>query len=152
MQEVGAAKAFANVGLQGDRYSNGRGTFSGERHGVRHVTLISEKDIEAANVLLHNRYTLAETRRNIVVGGAIDLLSLVGREFTVGNVRLRGVEESTPCGHPEHIARKPGFIRAFANRAGIRAALLSSGEIRVGDVVQPCKEILPLEYTKPQSE
>lgn len=124
------------TGLEGDRYAIRKGSFSGQRHDLRDVTLISLDDIRESNAILSVPFTPAETRRNIVVAGSISLLDFVGREFAVGPVKLRGIEEAAPCRHPEKIAKKSGFSRAFKRRAGIRANVVEVGRINVGDEVR----------------
>ena len=136
MQSVQAVQAIAGAGLDGDRYATGKGTFSGKRHNLRHVTLIGTDDIDEANAKLAVAFTPAETRRNIIVSGRIDLLGLIGREFMVGGVKMRGIEHSYPCELPPRLAKKSGFIEAFAGRGGLRAEILGSGPIRIGDPVQ----------------
>jgi MOSC domain-containing protein YiiM len=135
MMELQSVKAVAGVGLEGDRYARKDGTFSGKRDDIRHVTLISASDVALSNAQLEIPYALRETRRNLVVDGAIALLDLIGKEFTVGTVRLRGVEEAAPCTYAQRLAKKPGFAVAFVGRAGIRAELLTGGVLTVGDQV-----------------
>ena len=120
-------------GLEGDRYTIRKGSFSGQRHDLRDVTLISLDDIREGNSMLSEPFAPSETRRNIVISGKISLLDLVGREFSIGRVRLRAIEEAPPCRHPEAVAKKRGFLKAFKNRAGIRAKVLEAGRISVGD-------------------
>ena len=128
--------AVTKHGLEGDRYAIGKGSFSGQRHDLRHVTLISLEDIQESNAMLPVSFSPAETRRNIVIAGKISLLELVGREFAVGTVTLCGIEEAAPCRHPEALAKKPGFKKAFKNRAGIRAKVVHAGQISVGDEIR----------------
>lgn len=101
----------------------------------KEVTIISLEDIEMSNGLLTNPYTAAETRRNIVISGKVELLKLIDREFAIGPVRLRGLEDCEPCTHPERLSGKPGFQSAFQKRAGIRAQVLSNGTISIGDTL-----------------
>src|SRR5579864_226133 len=90
MQEVARVNAIAHRGLEGDRYVDGRGSWSNARKAAhRDVTLIGAEDIARANAPLARPYAPAETRRNLVVSGEIDLLALIGREFTVGTIRMR---------------------------------------------------------------
>ena len=129
----------ANVtatGLDGDRYASGKGSFSDYGNELRHVTVISADDIRHANAHLAVPFAPAETRRNIVVAGEVSLLDFIGREFAIGSVRLRGIEEAAPCRHPEKVARKSGFRQAFKRRAGIMAEVVEPGRIRVGDEVK----------------
>ena len=127
---VERARAVAGHGLEGDRYHDGRGTFSHLR-GRRDLTLIEAEALEELDVELDP----AEARRNVLVRG-VDLDSLVGRRFRVGEVECEGVELNPPCRHLEELTR-PGVMRALTGRGGIRAAIHSGGEIAVGDPVEP---------------
>jgi hypothetical protein len=94
MRGVDEARAVPGRGLEGDRYFEGRGTFSGS------------PDTEL---------TLVEARRNVVTRG-VDLNGLVGEEFRVGEVLLRGVRPAEPCAH---LARLVGArIARTADEAG----------------------------------
>jgi MOSC domain-containing protein YiiM len=66
----------------------------------------------------------------------VPLNHLVGREFTVGDVRLRGIRLCEPCAHMESLS-KPGARKALRHRGGLRAEILESGTIRAGDAVVP---------------
>jgi MOSC domain-containing protein YiiM len=75
-----------------------------------------------------------QLRRNIVTRG-IPLDHLVGAEFTVGEVRLRGTRLCEPCTHLERLTRK-GLMRAMVHRGGLRADIVAGGTIRVRDPVR----------------
>jgi hypothetical protein len=138
MCAVDAINAIAGVGLEGDRYALKTGTYSaGHRPIPRHVTIFSAGKLLEANIELAQPFLPEETRRNIMVEGDIDLPALVGREFAIGGVRMRGVEDCAPCALPSKMVSKPGFARAFNGRGGIRAEILSSGFIAVGDELRP---------------
>ena len=66
----------------------------------------------------------------------IDLNALVGERFRVGDVECLGVELCHPCTTLEGLTR-PGVIKAYVNRAGLNADILTDGEIAVGDAVEP---------------
>jgi MOSC domain-containing protein YiiM len=66
----------------------------------------------------------------------VPLNHLVGREFTVGGVRLRGIKLCEPCAHMESLSR-PGARKALLHRGGLRAQILESGTIRAGDPIAP---------------
>ncbi|QOZ31618.1 hypothetical protein XH92_07695 [Bradyrhizobium sp. CCBAU 53421] len=76
-----------------------------------------------------------ETRRNIVVEG-VDVYGLLGKEFRIGAVRLRGSEPTKPCHIPSAVAGKIGFAEAYRDTGGVRAEVLSDGTISIGDLVQ----------------
>jgi MOSC domain-containing protein YiiM len=74
-----------------------------------------------------------EHRRNLVVRG-IDLNALVGREFTIGDIRCRGTRLCEPCRIVQTYASRP-ILRELVHRGGLRADILDDGEIRLGDRV-----------------
>jgi MOSC domain-containing protein YiiM len=74
-----------------------------------------------------------DARRNIVVEG-VALNHLVGREFNLGEVRVRGIRLCEPCRYLESLT-KPGLRRALIHRGGLRAEILVGGVIRTGDSV-----------------
>jgi MOSC domain-containing protein YiiM len=64
----------------------------------------------------------------------------VDEEFTIGEVRLRGLKLCEPCGHLERLTAKP-VREPLIHRGGLRAQILKSGTIRVGDRVTPARDI-----------
>lgn len=131
-----------DVGIEGDRYALGLGAYSNATPlKVRHVTVISLEAIIAANEELerlgHSPFTPELTRRNIVVFGVQDLNALATRDFFVGGIRLRGVELADPCHRPTMLsgARHKDFPVAFAERGGVRARVMASGPLKLGDEV-----------------
>ena len=76
----------------------------------------------------------SEHRRNVVTRG-IDLNALVGHEFTVGEVRCRGMRLCEPCTVAQRYAGRP-VLRALVHRGGLRADILAGGQIKVGDPVR----------------
>ena len=61
---------------------------------------------------------------------------LVGCEFTVGDVRMRGIKLCEPCGYLQRTLGIDHLVQALAHRAGLNAEILTHGEIRVGDPVE----------------
>ena len=136
MQRVDEVRAVAGKGLEGDRYFNLAGSFSEKEHlPKREVTLIESEAIEAAGAEAGLDLDPADTRRNLVTRG-VPLHHLVDVEFTVGEVRLRGVKLAEPCAHLARVAGK-GLLKPLIHRGGLRAQLLSDGVIHEGDMVRP---------------
>jgi MOSC domain-containing protein YiiM len=136
--ETPEVSAVAGRGLEGDRYFAGTGTFMKEGDPPdprQEITLIESEAIEAAAGDEHVELELGASRRNVVTRG-VPLNHLVGREFAVGEVRLRGLKLCEPCAYLESKAM-PGVRRAFAHRGGLRAQILQSGTLRKGDPVRP---------------
>ena len=132
---VESVRAVPGRGLDGDRYFFARGTYSDRPGPWREITLIELEAIEALARDNELRITPGEARRNVVTRG-VPLNHLVGREFLVGQVRLRGVRLCEPCVHLEGLTRR-GVLSGLLHRGGLRAQILTEGEIRVGDSINP---------------
>ena len=98
------------------------------------MTLIESEAIVAAASEYDFELTAEETRRNLVTEG-VPLNHLVGKEFLVGDVRLRGIRLCEPCRHLEKHLGKP-VEKALRHRGGLRAQILTSGAVREGDEVR----------------
>jgi hypothetical protein len=130
VKPLGAAKALPGRGLEGDRHVFGTGTFPSGKPGSA-LTLIEGEVCDSFDPPLRPD----EHRRNLVTRG-IDLNGLVGRQFTIGEVRCRGMRLCEPCTVVDGYAERP-VLRALVHRGGLRADILTEGEIRVGEQVQP---------------
>jgi hypothetical protein len=128
LARVESANAVAGRGLEGDRYFDARGTFSGAGRGYQ-LTLVEAEALDDVGL------SWEEARRNVVVRG-IELNALVGRRFTIGTVECVGRRLAEPCAHLERLTR-PGILRPLVHRAGLRADILRGGEIALGDSVVP---------------
>ena len=133
MTVVDSAEAVAGRGLRGDRYERGEGTFSNPEGRGYDLTLVEAEaleDLAAGGVEL----SPAEARRNLVVRG-IALDGLIGKRFRVGPVECLGQRRCEPCAHLERLTR-PGVLRGLVHRGGLRADVLSGGQIKAGDRVE----------------
>jgi MOSC domain-containing protein YiiM len=133
MQPVGQAEAIPGVGLDGDRYAAKQGTFYKPEPDYE-LTLIESEAVEAMRQEYEIELAPGDARRNIVTRG-VPLNHLVGREFQVGEVRIRGIRLCEPCDHLQRVTGRP-VIKGLRHRGGLRAQILSRGTIRVGDVVR----------------
>ena len=134
MTEVDEVKAIEGIGLDGDRYAQGAGTFSKKDAPTREVTLIESEAIEAAATSYGVELGLGDSRRNIVTRG-VPLNHLVGDRFQVGDVVLEGLKLCEPCSRLEKLTQQP-VRKAFAHRGGLRARVVRGGSIRSGDEVR----------------
>lgn len=137
LQSVRTAAAVAGHGLEGDRYFSRQGTFTKAHEPDRpdrQVTLVEEEALAAA-AAAGSAVTPAQSRRNLLTRG-VPLNHLVGREFRVGKVRLRGLLLCEPCKHLEALS-VPGARERLIHRGGLRAEILAGGVLRVGDPVTP---------------
>jgi MOSC domain-containing protein YiiM len=134
---VGVERAWARAGrgLEGDRYFDGRGTFS-NRFGRGHDLTLIEGEVLDDLKLPAGRLDVAQARRNIVTRG-VDLNALVGRRFRIGAVHCFGQRLCEPCAHLERLTGKAGTVRELIHTGGLRADVLSDGEIRIGTEIEP---------------
>lgn len=130
MLSVSEVQAIAGKGLEGDRYCREQGTFS-KKSPTNQITLIEAEALEAAARDYGLEITAGESRRNVLTCG-MALNHLVGREFQIGEVRLRGLKLCEPCTHLQQLTGKP-MIKALLHRGGLRVEILSSGTIKPGD-------------------
>jgi hypothetical protein len=129
VQLLESVQAIPGKGLEGDRHSLGRGTFPSGVSGSA-LTLIQAEVCESFEPPL----APDEHRRNLVTRG-INLNSLVGHDFTIGDVRCRGVRLCEPCTVIDRYASRP-LLRPLVHRGGLRADILTPGELRSGDQVR----------------
>jgi len=132
MQAVGQVVAIPGAGLEGDRYTLKVGTFYKPEPDYE-LTLIEAEAIEALRRDYQVELAAGEARRNIVTRN-VPLNHLVGKEFAIGDVRIRGIRLCEPCDHLQNVTGKP-VLKGLLHRGGLRAQILTPGTIRVGDVV-----------------
>ncbi len=132
---VDHVRAVPGKGLEGDRYFQGTGTYSGRPGPDRELTLIEVEAIEALERDYKHKLDPGDARRNIVTRG-VPLNHLVGKELRVGEVTLLGLRLNEPCNHLASLTDdkvKQGLV----HRGGLRAQVLTDGVIRAGDTIQP---------------
>jgi MOSC domain-containing protein YiiM len=124
--EVPCIECVAGHGIRGDRFYDYRDNYKGQitffslevfKRLARHFGLTSKSP--------------GALRRNVVVSG-IDLNELIGEEFSVQGVRLRGTGHCKPCYWLDQ-AFAPGTENFLEGNGGLRAQILSDGVIAVGN-------------------
>jgi len=132
VHSVDSVKAIPGQGLEGDRYASGKGTFF-KPTPDHELTLIESEAIEALKRDYDVDIIAGGARRNVITRG-VPLNHLVGQEFLIGEVRVRGIRLCEPCSHLESLTGK-SLIKGLRHRGGLRAQILSAGIFRSGDVV-----------------
>jgi MOSC domain-containing protein YiiM len=135
LERVEEVQAVAGSGLAGDRYFFKQGTFSKPAGPDREVTLIEMEAIEALLRDCRTNMEPGEARRNLVTHG-VPLNHLVGKDFSIGDVVLRGIRLCEPCGHLESLTVK-GIQEGLCHRGGLRAQIVRGGMLRSGDAIRP---------------
>jgi len=115
------------MGVAGDR-NFGETLWRGQN-----LTLIEAEAVEAVAAISGKILDPGAARRNLVTRG-VRLNELVGVEFAIGEVVLRGIETCEPCttlaGHLGWEAKST--LKRFRGRGGLRCDCLTSGSIEVG--------------------
>jgi MOSC domain-containing protein YiiM len=132
MRAVTQVRALAGQGLDGDRYAAKAGTFTPDNDTARgyDLTLIEAEVLDHLTLPDGAKIDYAEARRNVITSG-IDLNALVGRRFRVGDAECLGQRLCEPCSHLERLTAK-GVLRELIHRGGLRADVLTDGQISNG--------------------
>jgi MOSC domain-containing protein YiiM len=138
MRRVSSARLISGMGLEGDRYALGGGTWAQYPALEKQLTLIDADDVAAVARETGSALTPGDTRRNLVTRG-IDLPSLVGQWFTVGDALLFGAKRCPPCTHLERLTGVR-LIKAMVDRGGLNAAVFCGAVIAEGDALRPLTE------------
>ena len=121
----------AGAGIRGDRY------FGAQDEPGQNITFVEAEAIERFGAANGLSLMPSATGRNVVTRG-VRLNELVGRTFSVGGLRFRGVELCEPCltlGEalaPLASLTPAQVVREWVGRGGLRADVLSDGELAVG--------------------
>ena len=120
-------EAIKDIGLRGDHYQNPGGN--------RQVTLIQAEHLKVVALLLDSaNISLETTRRNIEISG-INLLSLKGKRFRIGEAVFEYSGECHPCSRMEKNLGTGGY-NAMRGHGGITARVIQGGAIQVGDKIE----------------
>jgi MOSC domain-containing protein YiiM len=138
MRRFPSARLLAGRGLEGDRYALGGGTWAEYPDLEKQLTLIDADDVAALARETGARLGPGDLRRNLVTSG-VDLPSLVGGWFAVGDALLFGMKRCPPCTHLERLTGVR-LIKAMVHRGGINAAVFADGAVREGDAVRPVSD------------
>jgi len=134
MRTVHQIECLSGRGLVGDRYFEGIGTFSATAKKPSHeVTLVEAEEIDGFNEQFGTTIRPEDLRRNLVTRG-IRLNDLVGQRFAIGSVIFEGIRLCEPCSHLAAMTRGE-ILTGLLHQAGLRAAIIESGTVRVGDPV-----------------
>lgn len=127
---IEAVKVDAGKGIVGDR------NYAKRYEAGLNITFVEYEEIEAFNINFGQNIALSDTRRNIVTQG-VRLNQLVGKEFSIGEVRFYGVEMCEPCSAlgrslANGTLTAPQVVKAWLNRGGLRANVLTTGILKIG--------------------
>lgn len=140
MRGLREVRAFAGQGLEGDRFrrEDAWGVASPDAGDGRQVTLVARESLDEIEAETGLAVPAGKSRRNLITSG-VRLTDLVGQRFRVGEVEMEGAEVCQPCAKMGEVLNenKALVVKALVNRSGLRARIITSGTIRVGDPVVP---------------
>ena len=126
-RDVATVKCRSGWGLEGDRFYGYRPGYKGQVTFFAWETLLAAREKFGLPGL-----SAAVFRRNVIVEG-IDLGTMLERRFTLGGVEFEGTGEARPC-HWMNGAVAAGAEDWLMGQGGLRAKVLSDGELAVGPV------------------
>ena len=136
MDELTQARLVAGIGIEGDRYATGLGTYSKRNHIDRQVTLIEGEVLEAIARDRGIEILPNEHRRNLTTRG-VPLGHLVGQYFCVGDCVLYGGRMNVLCLYLETLVGKKVF-KPLINRSGLNYRIIIGGIIREHQRIEWC--------------
>ena len=125
IRDLEEVELVAGKGIVGDRYFDHKPDFKGQ------VTLFAEEVWEEVK----EKFDLpdlaaSEFRRNAIVSG-VDLNTLIGQRFALGELELTGSEEAKPCYWMDE-ACAPGVEEFLRGKGGLRCRIVKGGLLSKG--------------------
>jgi len=109
--------------------------FSDNNEKERQITLIEIENINYFNNISKTNISPLNFRRNIITEN-IRLNNLVGKEFFVGNIKLKAHDLCRPCKYLQDKLKQNNFVKEFLNKGGLRCEILTSGRINIEDIIK----------------
>tara|TARA_B100000927_G_scaffold176758_1_gene142410 strand:- start:42 stop:488 length:447 start_codon:yes stop_codon:yes gene_type:complete len=119
-------------GIVNDRY------YENFKEKKEQITLIELEHINNFNNQIKRNIDAKDFRRNIIVSN-INLNELINKEIKINDVTLKIHEICQPCKYLQDKLKIPGLVKMLVNKSGVRAEILSSGSLSVGDVIKIMK-------------
>lgn len=128
------------VGIDGDRYATGNGTYQAFKEPGRQLTVISGDSAHASMCGLPRspKGGVGDLRRNVVVTGmtASELSDAIGSNLKLGECVVLVHRRCVPCMYNERLNRSPGLMEATWEAGGVNCEILRGGNLAVGDAVE----------------
>ena len=121
--EVPKIECVAGRGIRGDRFFDFKDDYKGQ------ITFFSLDVFDQLCAALGvSNCPPSSVRRNVFTRD-VDLNDLIGRDFEIQGVHFRGTQQCAPCYWMDR-AIAPGAEKFLKGRGGLRAKILSDGELR----------------------
>jgi len=128
IDEVNSIDLIANKGIVGDRY------FKDFSDPMSQLTLIESENIDDYNRRYNLNIDYLDFRRNIITKD-IKLNNYIDKKILIGKVEVEVIDLCRPCRFLQEKLNKNNIIKEFLRKGGLRCRILSSGTIKVGDLI-----------------
>ena len=129
IQSLNEVEAIAGKGLINDKHFK-------DGNEVRcQITLIEIENINYYNRISNTTIPAISFRRNIITE-EIELNELVGKEFIIGEVRVKAHDLCRPCKYLEESLKQKNIVKEFLRKGGLRCEILTNGKIFIGDIIK----------------
>lgn len=118
-------RCVAGEGIEGDRYYGFKENFKGQ------ITFFSAEVADRLEKELNlSGFDRSAMRRNVLVSG-VDLNTLIGKHFRIGEVKFSGSEECSPCYWMDKAVGE-GAHEGLKGNGGLRCRIESTGILKTG--------------------
>tara|TARA_B100000965_G_scaffold251786_1_gene211823 strand:- start:772 stop:1215 length:444 start_codon:yes stop_codon:yes gene_type:complete len=128
IEKVTSIEVLQGKGIKGDR------TLSEKNDSERQLTLIESENIDYYNEKYNLNFSYVDFRRNLITKN-IKLNELVGKNFVIGKIKVKGIDLCRPCKELEKKLGAKNYLKEFLRRGGLVCEILNSGIISVGDEI-----------------
>ena len=125
---VNEVEAIKGKGLVGEKH------FKEGNKKRSQITLIEIENINHYNKITGTQIPAINFLRNIVTEG-IRLNVLVGKEFFIGKIKVRGHDLCRPCKNLQESFQQKNTVKELLYTGGLRCEILSSGKIFINDQI-----------------
>jgi len=129
LKNVNSILVKKGQGIVGDRH------FKLDNDIREQITLIEHENIIFFNELNKIKIQPLNFRRNIITQN-IKLNNLVGKEFSVGEVKLKAHDLCRPCKYLQDKLNQYNLVKELIHKGGLRCEILTNGKINVGDIIK----------------
>jgi len=121
-----------NKGIVNDRY------YGNFKNSYEQVTFIESEKIDDFNKKIKKKLDYKDFRRNIITSG-INLNKLLNKKIQINNVIFKIHELCQPCKYLQNKLGVKNLVKLLAFKSGVRAEILTSGEISINDQIKIIK-------------
>jgi MOSC domain-containing protein YiiM len=126
-EEHESLELVAGKGITGDRYFDWKEDYKGQ------ITFFDQAVVQAVRDKISQPELPSYTfRRNVIIEG-LDLNTLIGKTFSIGDAQFEGVEECRPCYWMDYATGEESVEEFLQGRGGLRCRILTDSTLTTGE-------------------